>query len=116
MSTVAARSGGGAGTPQLVLVAIVVALAAFGAAFGVAKLTEKETSAGTVQHATPIKPSSTAPKLPSAPPAAALPTLKAAPAPQGGGGAPAPPSATPAPVPPSGGGGGGGGGGPIIEG
>jgi uncharacterized protein YcnI len=58
MSAGVATRGGAAGTPQLVLVAIVVAALAFGAAFAAAKLTQSETNAGTVERATPFKPAS----------------------------------------------------------
>lgn len=109
MTAGVAAGRGGAGTAQLVLVALVVAAAAFGAAFAIASMTKEDPGGGTVRQATPIEPSAASPKLPAAPPAASLPALKAAPAPPSGTPAPAP---APAPAP----GGGGGGGGPIIEG
>jgi hypothetical protein len=115
MSAGVAAHSGGAGAPRLVLVAVVVGVAAFGAAFAAGQLTQKDSSSGTVHQAAPIEQPSSAPKLPAAPPATALPPLKPAPAPQGGGATPAPPSASPAPAPAPAPGGGGGGG-TILEG
>jgi eukaryotic-like serine/threonine-protein kinase len=103
-----------------VLLAVAVIAGAFGAAFGIAKLTGGETEAGAVPQATPIEPRSDAPELPDVPPAAALPPLRPQPAPEPSGGGTAPPTEAPAPTPtptptpaPDGGGGGGG---TIIEG
>ena len=116
MSTGVAAGTRGARTPSLALVAVVAIALAFGAAFAVAKLTQDEAAGGAAPQAAPIEPSTSSPKLPSAPPAASLPDLKPAPAPAPQGGGTAPPAGAPAPTPAPAPAPGGGGGGTIIEG
>jgi hypothetical protein len=110
-----------------VLLLVVLVLAGFGAAFAIGKATagSSEPSEGVRSIQLPASK----PKAPAIAAPAALPGLRAAPAPTGGGSSSAPsggsgstaPAPTPAPAPapaptPAEPSGGGGGGGPIIEG
>jgi hypothetical protein len=120
MSTGVATAGGEQRAPRVVLIAVLVAAVAFGAAFAIASLTKSDSGGTEAPQATPTEPSTASPEVPAAPPSATLPPLEKPPASEGGGSAaPAPsaPAPAPSPAPPGGGGGGGGGsGGTIIEG